>query len=65
MKYPVNLEERPKAENVTIIRRGLDEYNQPYAGGDDYRELTIFLRDDGHSVIGGLLGGTYWGYLYM
>ena len=65
MKYTVKLEEQPKSEDVVTIRKGLDNFNRPYAGDDDYKELTILLRDDEDSIVGGLHGGTYWGYLYI
>ena len=61
--YTLNLEESPEAKDVALIQDGLYQYNLTNAGYDDYQKLTILLRDDTGSVIGGLLGCTYWGYL--
>ncbi len=63
MKRTLTLEEQPNPEDVAIVRQGLYEYNLPYADDNNYKELTIFLRDETDAVIGGLLGATYWGYL--
>ena len=61
--YTIGIEENAEAKDVAIVREGLDQYNLPYAGDGDYQELVILLRDETNSVIGGLLGCTYWGYL--
>jgi len=45
------------------VRAGLSAYNRSRVGDDGYQELTIFLRDPDHAVVGGLLGDTYWGWL--
>lgn len=46
----------------TLIRELLQEFNLPFSGSDDYTPLTLAFNED-NSVVGGLLGGTYWGYL--
>ena len=63
--YTIRVEENPDAKDVAIVREGLQEYNLPYAGHFDYKELVILLRDETDSVVGGLLGCTYWGYLFI
>ena len=63
MKYTLKLEEQPNPKDVAVVHQGLNAYNLPYAGEDNYKELTIFLRDETDAVIGGLLGATFWGYL--
>lgn len=63
MKHPLKIEEQPNPEDVATVRQGLYEYNLPYAGDSNYKELAIFLRDENEAVIGGLLGLTFWGYL--
>ena len=61
--YTIRVEEGPEAEDVAVVREGLYQYNLPYAGDDGYQELAVFLRNETDSVLGGLLGCTYWGYL--
>jgi len=64
-KVSVLLEEHPPSTDVAIVRKGLRDFNISRAGNDNHRKLTIFLRDSDNQVVGGLLGGTYWGYLYI
>lgn len=37
--------------------------NHTKAGDQQYQELTIWLRDNRHQIVGGLVGSTYWGWL--
>ena len=59
------LEDNPRSADVAGIRQGLKEFNTSHAGDDNHRRLAVFLRDQGNTVLGGLIGGTYWGYLYI
>jgi GNAT superfamily N-acetyltransferase len=63
--YSIVLEATPDPADVQAVRDGLDAYNRARVGDDVYRRLTIFLRDPDMTVVGGLLGGTYWGWLYV
>jgi len=46
------------------IRERLYEYNRQFAGDDMHTPLRLAATEGG-KVIGGLLGGTYWQYLYI
>ena len=59
------LETAPNPADVRLVQEGLREYNCQYAPDDHYQPLAVFLRDADHAVVGGLLGGTYWGWLHM
>ncbi len=59
------LEESPRSADVAAIRQGLRGFNTLAAGNDNHRKLTVVLRDRKGTLVGGLLGGTYWGYLYI
>jgi hypothetical protein len=65
MKEPftIALEEQPKSEDLEVVRKGLASCNRSNAPDDNHQRLSILLRDDGDLVIGGALGGTYWGRL--
>ena len=65
MEPTVRVEEHPNPDEVQLVRRGLREYNLPFGGQVNHKSLAIFLRDGKDEVVGGLLGGTYWGYLYI
>jgi ribosomal protein S18 acetylase RimI-like enzyme len=64
-KLSTLLVESPRSAEVAAVRRGLREFNTSLAGDDNHQRLTVFLRDQNDAVVGGLLGGTYWGYLYI
>ena len=61
--YTIEIEETPDDKDVTLVQEGLQQYNLHYADQDNYKALAVFLRDEANSVVGGLLGCTYWGYL--
>ena len=47
-----------------------DIWNRLYAfnrsiAGDDHHQLLRLLAKESGKIVGGLLGGTYWGYLYV
>ena len=65
MKKPVaiTLEDQPANEDLEVVREGLAFYNKSNAPKDDHERMSLFLRDQNDLVIGGLLGGTYWGWL--
>jgi GNAT superfamily N-acetyltransferase len=61
----VTIEEAPDAEDVRAIEAGLEAYNSLYAPPLNYRPLTITLRTADGTLVGGLLGETYWSWLYV
>jgi GNAT superfamily N-acetyltransferase len=63
--YTIALEMSPSPDNIRVVQGGLAAYNRLYAPDDNYQPLTLFLRAADHSVAGGLLGETYWGWLHV
>jgi GNAT superfamily N-acetyltransferase len=63
--YAITLEATPDPAEVTLVRAGLSAFNQHHAGDDSFAPITLFVRDLNGSVVGGLLGGTYWGWLVV
>ena len=61
----VTYEPTPQPEDIEIVRRGLSAYNREHAPDDKFEPLTFFVRDAQGAVIGGLLGGTIWSWLYV
>jgi GNAT superfamily N-acetyltransferase len=58
--------EAPSAADESVIRDGLGAYNFEKAGYRDHRPLAILVRDpDNGEVVGGLLGRTSFGLLYV
>lgn len=48
--------------DIDFVRNGLRHYNSLFAD-NSYQPLHIFLRDNDGTLVGGLLGDTYWGWL--
>ena len=63
--YKLTIEESPSPEEVARVNLGLDEYNISQVGDANYRLLRIFMRDESGTVVGGLLGATFWDWLYV
>lgn len=66
--YPglsLSLTDDPAPADLQAIRDGLSAYNLQFAPPIGQQPLNIFLRREDQSLAGGLLGGTYWGWLYV
>ncbi|MCB9159209.1 MAG: GNAT family N-acetyltransferase [Caldilineaceae bacterium] len=61
--HQLMVEESSTHDDVMALHRGLEAFNRRVAGDVNYRPLNIFVRDDAGTVIGGLLGATYWTWL--
>ena len=47
------------------IRAALTAFNEKAVGPDGHTALNIAKYDEKGEIIAGLLGGTYWGWLYI
>lgn len=52
-------------EERNAINGFLNAHNLHVTGRDDYRPINLVLRDQEGRVVGGLLGATYWDWLYV
>lgn len=48
-----------------IIGGGITEYNTQMAGDDQGKNLCFVLEDPDGEVLGGVIGMTYWNWLYI
>jgi ribosomal protein S18 acetylase RimI-like enzyme len=55
----------PSKDEIDYINKSLEEYNNKIVGPDSHELLNIVEYNGNHEIIGGLLGGTYWGWLYI
>jgi len=62
-KYQLEITDSPEVNAVQAIREGLDAYNAAQGVPRDWQSLYLFLRDEQGNTVGGLKGGTYWGWL--
>jgi GNAT superfamily N-acetyltransferase len=62
----ITSELEPSEQDVSVVRDGLLEFNvahidlEPQSGS-----VTLFLRDEAGQVVGGLIGGWRWRWLYV
>jgi GNAT superfamily N-acetyltransferase len=61
----ISEDEYPELEAVAAIQRGLHAYNQEMGGPYDRDPVTVLARDADGTVRGGLLGLTYWNWLFI
>ncbi len=52
-------------ESCKELDKKLSEYNHSFAGPYNETALNLFIRDDEGELLGGLIGITYWGWLYV
>ena len=60
----LDITDAPTPEDRAVVQRGIDEGNAA-RHGDDFRELSIFLRDATGAIRAGLVGDTRWGWLHV
>lgn len=66
MTYHITLEEKASAEDLAIIRKGIEEFVDGLFPGKRFTNVTFFLRDAAGTIIGGVHGnyGSF-GWLYV
>ena len=65
MSARLSVEENPEAADLAVISEGLREYNRSAGGPSNFQRLAIILRDEQGTVVGGIVGGSYWGWLHI
>ncbi len=55
----------PTGKEIKFIRESLYQFNKEIVGDDGHTPITIIEYDENGDVIGGILGGTYWGWMYV
>ena len=55
----------PTENEIKYVRESLDQFNKEIVGDDGHTPLNIVEYDENGDVIGGILGGTYWGWMYI
>ncbi len=48
-----------------VIGQGIRDYNTQQAGDDHHQRLCFVLRAPGEEIAGGVIGATYWDWLYI
>lgn len=55
----------PSKNEIDFVRNALMRFNCERVGADGHTPLCLAEHDADGTVIGGLLGGTYWGWMYV
>ena len=55
----------PTENEIQYIREALNQFNNKSVGEDGHTPLNIVEYDENGKTIGGILGGTYWGWMYV
>lgn len=55
----------PAEEEIAFVNSALAKFNEEKAGADNHELLNIVEYDGNNSIIAGILGGTYWGWLHI
>ena len=55
----------PSKNETDFIREALAKFNDSIVGEDGHTPLNIIEYDKDGNIIGGILGGTYWGWMYI
>lgn len=63
MQFELSTEK--ESTDAKAITRMLDEFNEVHVGPYHDTPLNIFVKDNEGKLMGGLLGVTYWGWLYV
>jgi GNAT superfamily N-acetyltransferase len=59
------IDEEVSAEDRDAVLKGLRAFNEAQIGPANHLPLQLVVRDAQGAVIGGLLGETKWGWLYV
>jgi GNAT superfamily N-acetyltransferase len=57
--------DKPEEAAWGIIGRGVGTYNEQQAGDNNFQRLCFVLRTPDQDIVGGVLGETYWDWLYI
>ncbi len=55
----------PSKQEIECVRNALTQFNREHVGEDGHTPLYIVEYDTNGNIIGGILGGTYWGWMYI
>lgn len=57
--------ENPSEDEIKQISDGLRSYNDRIGGPDNHTPFNLVVKNEDNEFIGGIIAGTYWGWLYV
>jgi GNAT superfamily N-acetyltransferase len=64
-EYRIACTDNPEDADFTVIGLGIRSFNEQQAGVDGHRRLCLFLHSPDDTVVGGLIGSTYFNWLHV
>ena len=64
-EYRIILTDTPDDAAHTVVGQGIRSYNEQKAGANEYQRLCAFVHAPDGTVVGGLIGATYWNWFYI
>lgn len=61
----IELSETATEADLDVIEKGLVDFNKDLIGASNRQTLVVMVRDENDQVVGGLLGATARGWLYI
>ena len=55
----------PSKNEIDFIRDALAKFNNKHVGEDGHAPINLVEYGNDGEVIGGIIGGTYWGWMYV
>jgi ribosomal protein S18 acetylase RimI-like enzyme len=55
----------PARNEIEYVREALTQFNREHVGDDGHTPLNLVEYNENGQIIGGILGGTYWGWMYI
>ena len=55
----------PSKKEIDFVRESLLQFNNNCVGNDGHTPLNLVEYDVDGNIIAGILGGTYWGWMYV
>ena len=59
------MNDNPSKNETDYVREALKQFNIDHVGDDFHTPISLVEYDDEGNVIGGIIGGTYWGWMYI
>ena len=65
--FELEISETPSQDEINVIDNGLENHYLALGNIEprNQRNITIFLRDEDGTIVAGLSGSTYWGWLHI
>jgi GNAT superfamily N-acetyltransferase len=65
MKDDLLFDNNPSDTEIGFVKNELKKFNDKIVGDDNHKPIGIIVKNDNNEIIGGRIGGTYWGWLYI